>query len=175
MAGSSVNSGRAAVARYFATSQPQLRAFVRSLIFNPADVDDVLQEVAVIAIEKAERFDAGQGDVGAWITGIARKRVLKYLDKTKRQKLRFSVELVDAIADATIAEAESSDTLDCLEDCLSALDRGKRDLLIRRHSPGMTSRRLANEIGYTDTRMSRLLNALYVKLMKCVKENARFS
>lgn len=101
-------SGRSAVAKYFATSQPQLRAFIRSLIFNPSDVDDVLQDVAVVAIEKAERFDPEQGDAGAWVMGIARNRVMKYLDKSKRQKLRFSAELVDAIAEAAINEPESS-------------------------------------------------------------------
>ena len=167
----SKESSQALVARYFATSQPQLRAFIRSLIFNPSDVDDVLQDTAVVAIEKADRFDPQQGEVGAWVMGIARNRVLKYLDKAKRQKLRFSGELVDLIANAAIKAPESSDTLDALETCLGALDRNKRELLIRRHLPGMTSTKLASEIGYTDSRMSRMLNSLYVALIKCVRNS----
>ena len=114
----SKESSQALIAKYFATSQPQLRAFIRALIFNPSDVDDILQDVAVVAIEKAERFDPQRGDAGAWVMGIARNRVLKYLDKSKRQKLRFSAELVEVIADAAIRGPDSSDTLDALKDCL---------------------------------------------------------
>ena len=165
------NSPQAAVAQYFATSQPQLRAFLRSVIFNPSDVDDLLQDVAVIAIEKADRFDPSQGEIGAWVTGIARNRVLKFLEKSKRQKLRFSDELIHAIADAAADESPSTDTLDVLEHCLKSLERSKRELLIRRHQTGMTATKLAKSIGYTDSRLSRLLNGLYGALMKCVQRN----
>ena len=168
-------SSETLIAKYFATSQPQLRAFIRSIIFNASDIDDVLQDVAVVAIEKSERFDPTQGDVGAWVMGIARNRILKYLDKSKRQKLRFSHELVDVIADSAINEPDSFDTMDALEDCLGILDPSKRELLVRRHLPGMTASKLASEIGYTDSRMSRLLNSLYSTLMKCVRSDAHFS
>lgn len=168
-------SSQALVAKFFATSQPQLRAFIRALIFNPSDVDDILQDVAVVAIEKAERFDPKRGDASAWVMGIARNRVLKYLAKSQRQKLRFSPELVEVIADAAINEPDSSDTLDALKDCLGTLERSKRELLVRRHTPGMTATKLASEIGYTDSRMSRMLNSLYGLLMKCVRQNARLS
>lgn len=175
MAKQTDSGSRSAVAKYFATSQPQLRAFVRALIFNPSDVDDVLQDIAVVAIEKAQRFDPEQGDAGAWVMGIARKRVLKYLEKTKRQQLRFSEELVDTLASATVRAPDSGDCLDALEHCLNTLNRSKRELLIRRHAPGMTATELAKEIGYTDSRMSRLLNSLYAVLMKCVQQKAGFS
>ena len=162
-------SSSAKVARYFALAQPKLRAFVRSLVFDTTDADDILQDVAVIAIEKADRFDTSRGDVGAWVMGIARKRVMKYLEKGRRQKLCFSTEVIDALTDASLNDAADSDSLDALQSCLKKLERGKRELLIRRHSPGVTARELAQKIGYTDTRMSRLLNSLYVKLMKCVQ------
>ncbi|MEM7312128.1 MAG: sigma-70 family RNA polymerase sigma factor [Planctomycetota bacterium] len=160
---------QAKVARYFAIKQPRLRAFVRSVVFNPSDVDDIVQDVAVIAIENADRFD-GSRPVDAWVMGIAKNRVLKFLDKSKRQKLCFSNEAVDAIAAATLRPDDRSDTLDMLEGCLGKLEPSKRRLLKRRHEPGMTARELAKEIGYTDTRISRLLNGLYATLMQCVKD-----
>lgn len=175
MTNPSRQSAQAAVARYFATCQPQLRAFIRALIFNPSDVDDVLQEVAVVAIEKADRFDSSKGDVGAWVMGIARNRVLKYLEKSKRQQLCFSSTVVDAIADAAKPNDELANTLDALEDCLNLLGKEKRELLLRRHAPGMTASQLAKEVSYTDSRMSRMLNGLYATLMKCVRQNMSIS
>lgn len=56
-----------------------------------------------------------------------------------------------------------------LQGCLGKLDSSKRKLLVKRHQRGMTARELAREIGYTDTRMSRLLNGLHAKITKCVE------
>ena len=158
----------AEIARYFALAQPKLRAYIRSLVFNASDADDILQDVAVIAIETADRYDADRS-LEAWMFGIAKNRVLKHFEKSSRQKLCFSTELVDALTDA----AENADDVECyldaLQNCLSKLDADRRDLLLRRHQPGATARALAREIGYTDTRMSRLFNSLYQTLMKCVQ------
>ncbi|TWU03349.1 RNA polymerase sigma factor SigM [Neorhodopirellula pilleata] len=138
------------------------------MVFNPSDVDDILQEVAVIAIENSHRFDSSQS-IDGWVFGITRNRVMKYIDKQKRQKLCFSSELVDAMTAAAQSDSESEDSLEALQCCLGKLKDSHRELLIRRHRPGTTARQLAKEIGYTDTRMSRLINSLYVSLMKCVQ------
>ena len=159
---------RADVAKYFAIAQPRLRAFIRSLVFNASDVDDIIQDVAVIAIENADRYDESYS-LDAWVIGIAKKRVLKFFEKRKRQKLCFSNEVVEAIADATLRSKDNTDALELLQGCLGKLDSTKRKLLVKRHQPGMTARELAREIGYTDSRMSRLLNGLYASVMKCVE------
>ena len=141
---------------------------MRSVVFNASEVDDILQDVAVIAIQNADRYD-GTRPVNAWVIGIARNRVMKYFEKQNRQKLCFSTELVDALTDAAASDATQSESLDSLQGCLDKLDSEKRKLLIRRHTPGVTARQLAEEIGYTDTRISRLLNRLYAALMKCIE------
>ncbi|MGB7326821.1 MAG: sigma-70 family RNA polymerase sigma factor [Rubripirellula sp.] len=164
---SGASGASGAVARYFALSQPQLRAYIRSIVFNRSDVDDILQDVAVTAFENAERYD-GSRPVNAWVIGIARNKIMKYIDKHKRQKTCFSTEVVEAITDAATTGPDKKDSLDSLQGCLEKLDPKHRTLLVRRHETGVTARQLAKEIGYTDTRMSRLINSLYATLMKCV-------
>jgi RNA polymerase sigma-70 factor (ECF subfamily) len=157
------------VAKYFAVQQPKLRAFIRSIVFNPSDVDDILQDVAVTAIQNSERYDATR-PVNAWVMGIARNRVLKYLEKRRTQSICFSPELVEALVSSTACDESSENALESLQNCLSKLDAEKRSLIVRRHQPGVTSRALAQEIGYTDSRMSRLLNSVYAALMRCVEK-----
>lgn len=157
------------VVRFIALTQPKLRAYIRSLVFNSSDVDDILQDVAVIAIEKADKYDPSR-PLSGWVFGIAKNRILKYFEKQKRQKLCFSSELIDAITVAAEQESSKSDSLETLEDCLGKLDPDKRELLKRRHSEGTTARKLAKEIGYTDTRISRLINSLYKMLMNCINQ-----
>lgn len=156
------------VVRYIALTQPKLRSYIRSLVFNPSDVDDIMQDVAVIAIEKFDRYDSNRS-LNGWVFGIAKNQILKYFEKQNRQKLCFSTELVDAITASAESESANSDSLDTLEKCMEKLDPQKRELLRRRHTPGTTARQLAREIGYTDTRISRLLNSLYKLLMNCMK------
>lgn len=158
------------VVRFIALCQPKLRAYIRSLVFNPSDVDDILQDVAVIAIEKSDNYDPSR-PLSAWVFGIAKNRVLKYFEKQNRQKLYFSTELVDAITVAAECESPDSDSLDMLKNCMEKVDPEKRELLRRRHEPGITARQLAQEIGYTDTRISRLLNSLYKLLMNCMRQH----
>lgn len=159
---------RPEVARYFALAQPKLRAYIRSLVFNRSDVDDILQEVAVAAIENADRYDKSK-PVDAWVFGVTRNKILKYYEKTKRRTAHFSSELVDKITVSATEDASNTESVEALQSCLSKLPADKRQILLRRHEPGTTARKLAQEIGYTDTRMSRLINSLYVKLMNCIQ------
>lgn len=160
----------AEVVRYFALEQPKLRAYIRSLVFDPGDADDVLQDVALVAIQNSHRYD-DQWPLESWLIGIAKKRVLKFLEARQRQKLRFSADIIDALTELEEVEPSGADhSLDTLQVCLTKLDDTRRSLLIRRHAPGVTARALAKEIGYTDTRMSRLINGLYATLMKCVQQ-----
>ncbi len=164
-----MSSSTAEIAKYFALDQPKLRAFVRSLVFNSSDADDVLQDVAVVAIERADRYDSSR-PLEAWIFGIAKNRVLKLFEKRERQKVCFSTEVVEALTEAALSDDAAQGCLDSLQECLQKLDEDKRSLLIRRHTPGVTARELAREVGYTDTRMSRMLNGLYATLMNCVRQ-----
>ena len=100
--------------------------------------------------------------------GIAKNRILKHFERVGRGKLQFSSELVEVAATECALGERQSDVLDDLRMCLDRLPPDQRRLLLRRHQPGTTARQLAQEIGYTDTRMSRLINSLYDSLVKCI-------
>jgi len=139
------------------------------MVFDAAEVDDILQDVAVIAIENSHRYDS-ERSLSAWIFGIAKNRILKYYEKQKRSKLCFSTEVVEAMTEVSENADEREDSLESLQDCMAKLEPAQRDLLLRRHKPGVTARALAKEIGYTDTRISRKINGLYALLLKCVQQ-----
>ena len=163
-----VSNSSANIAVYFAREQPRLRAYIRSLVFNPTDVDDILQDVALIAIENSDRYEPSR-PLNAWILGIARNRILKYFESQKRQRHCLGSEVVELLTTSMESEPAGTPDLDHLQNCLAKLDPKQREILIQRHTPGMTSHQIAQEIGYTDTRMSRFLNGLYAALMKCVQ------
>ncbi|WDI43826.1 sigma-70 family RNA polymerase sigma factor [Bremerella sp. P1] len=156
------------VARALSLVQPKLRAYIRSLVYNPSDVDDILQNVAVAAIENADKCDPNRS-IDAWVFGIAKNKVLKYLERSKRQKLTFSTEVVEALTESASNEDNQAELLESLQSCLDKLDNDKRDMLVRRHRSGVTAREIAREFGYSDSKISRMLNGLYASLMKCMQ------
>jgi len=64
--------------------QPQLKAFVRSKIYNEADVSDLVQIVNEVALNKAHLFDASK-NFEAWTIGIAKYQIKSYLKKYKKR------------------------------------------------------------------------------------------
>ena len=65
---------------------------------------------------------------------------------------------------------DQGDLLESLQRCLGRLRQQQRTLLLRRHQQGVTARELARKLGYSDSRMSRLLNSLYVALKQCIEQ-----
>lgn len=84
-------------ARLLVSAQPHIYAYVRSLIFNPSDADDILQEVAAVGWKKFEDYDPSR-PFDAWMFGIARNQIRYYLQKRKRDTLLFSQGTMDRLA-----------------------------------------------------------------------------
>lgn len=72
----------------------------------PADaVEDVLQETFVAVWRGAGRYQS-QGEVGAWIWGIARRQAVTWLRKHERHDPMFEIEDAD---DATMTAVQRAD------------------------------------------------------------------
>lgn len=87
---------------------------------NPAGAEEVTQEVFLAVIRQPESFDSARGTVGSWLFGMARKHVLKRMEKDRR-----SVPLDDT------AEEEAAGDTGVLEEIVSeeALEGLRRALL----------------------------------------------
>lgn len=65
--------------RLFTRCEPELRAFVRSCLPRPQDVDEVMQEVSLVAWRKFGDLD-DRGRFAPWACLIARYEILKLRD-----------------------------------------------------------------------------------------------
>ena len=79
----------AAVRRLFRNHAPRLHRHVsRILGASDPDVDDVIQQIFLAALEGAERFD-GRSTVSTWLFGIATRRALDAArSRWRRQRFR---------------------------------------------------------------------------------------
>jgi RNA polymerase sigma-70 factor (ECF subfamily) len=85
-------------------SQRRLHAYIFSLVWNPADADDILQETNIVLLKKAAEYDTTR-DFLPWALAIARFQALAGLKR--RQRLRFVFD--DALTMLLADDAERED------------------------------------------------------------------
>ena len=116
--------------------QAGLRAFVRMLGADAASVDDLAQEVFLVAWRRMADFDAGT-DFGKWLRGIARH----LLTNERRKEARRARLLPGAVTDLLLEHADGGALaafdlrrlVPLMEECVGQLPQRSRELLHRRY------------------------------------------
>lgn len=153
--------------------QPRIYAYIRSLVFNRSDAEDLLQEVAGVLWRKLESFDPST-QFEHWAFGVARNKVLNFQKKKGRERLRFSDSLDDALAaEGAKLSANGADMLDALEACVAKLPAHHRELLRQRYEPQATGRSVAHALGRSESAISRTLTTIYGLLMACLESGTK--
>ena len=149
-------------------SQWKLHTYIYSLVWNPADADDILQETNLVLLKKAAEFDATR-DFLPWALTIARFQTLAGLKRRQRLRFVFNDELAKALAeDAAGDDAVIEARRLALATCLQKLPPDHRDLLIRRYEPKAVVGEMAATLGLSLKALSDRLRRIREKLLDCI-------
>jgi RNA polymerase sigma-70 factor (ECF subfamily) len=155
--------------RLWVRHQSRVYAYIRALVFRQADAEDILQEVAVVLWRKFDQFEPGSR-FDQWAYRVARNQVLYYRQKSTRDRLLFSQDLIDRIADQMASSHPSRGGYsDALESCLEGLASDDLELVQKRHEPGATNRSISKTLGRSESAISRALNRIYLALLQCIR------
>lgn len=160
----------------FLEHQPRIYAYVRSLLFQKADADDVMQETASVLWQKFDQFERGT-HFDRWAMRVAFHQVRYFRQKKAREsnRLQFSDSLVEILG--TEAESLSDNTEDvaaALENCLRKLPDADREIVAWRFAPGATNRSVSRQIKKSESVVSRTLTRIYDTLMRCISLQIKF-
>ena len=151
-------------------SRNQRRIFLHILYQtgNPDDAEDILQETNVVIWAKFAKFEVGTNFI-AWSFQIANYEVLRFREKKRTSRLRFSDELIDVIA----YEAQQvQDDLDlrraALQDCLKKLRSADRELIESRYQPGNKGNQVAEAMGRPSNSVYQSISRIRKTLFECV-------
>lgn len=158
--------------RLFLAAEIDIRAFIRAIVRDSRDVDDVFQSVAVVLLEKFDQYDRGRS-FGAWARGIAAKEVLMMWRKNGKSPTPFSPEIVNAIKDSYEQQlpviGNTSERLDALEQCIGSLPGSWREMLDYRYRQALPIRTVAEKVGKTFAATQRALSRMHRRLAECVE------
>jgi RNA polymerase sigma-70 factor (ECF subfamily) len=155
--------------RLYARHEIELRAFVRACLPRAADVDEVLQEVSLVAWRKFATLD-DPNMFPRWACLIARYEVLKFRRAKARDRLVLDEDIVARIAEEGADEAPvRRHQLEALEHCLEKLPRDRRELAITAYAPETSIRDFAARLGRTEGSLYQLLARIRQELLRCIE------
>jgi len=153
----------------FTRTQRRLYLFILSQVPNVQDAEEILQEANCIMLAKHDQFDPGTNFL-AWASQIAVYEIYKYRRRHGREKLRFSDEFLQAVAEESPLNLDHlEERRQALEACLKKLRPKDRDLVQERYQPGAKGRDLAEELGRPANSLYQSLGRIRRTLLECIE------
>lgn len=152
----------------FTKSQRRLYLLILSQVGRPTDAEEILQNTNLVVWRKAEQFTPGTSFF-AWSSRIATYEVLKFRERRGREKLRFTPEFVEVIAQEAMESGEDwEERRRALSICLGKLRPRDRELIERRYAPGENGKSVAEDLGRPVNAVYQSLGRIRRTLLECV-------
>ena len=165
-------TGSAKFVTQITKSQRQLHSYILSMVWNPVEADDVLQETNLVLWEKAGEFDDSRPFL-PWAMRFAQFQAMAWLKRHRRQRERlvFDDDLANLLADEAVADEQTQDSRQqALGACIKKLEPEKRALIARRYEPDASVNAMAEEVGVTPKAISDRLRRIRRALMECIEK-----
>ncbi len=150
--------------RHWLASESSVSTYVFAAIPGFHDAEDVIQQIALNAAGRFDEYDSARPFLG-WILWIARSRVIDFYRQQGRQKIVFSEEVLQQLADAISArEVTMSARREALEQCLNRSPTRSRQLLDLRYIHELPTENISKTVALTAdsvrVSLTRIRNAL---------------
>lgn len=152
--------------------QRHLHAFILSMVWNPAEADDVLQETNLVLWEKVAEFDASRPFL-PWAMRFAQFQAMAWLKRHHRQTQRFIFDddLAKLLADEAAMDEPAFDARRvALASCFQKLRPEQRELIARRYEPEGSVNAMAEAAGTTAKAISDRLRRIRRSLLECIEK-----
>lgn len=151
-----------------AANQRRVFLYIRTLVPNADDADEVLQNTNLVLWREFETFAEGT-NFAAWACRVALNQVLAWRKKQQRDRLRFSDDLLLAVAQEVEKRADQlEDRVLALTGCLEKLPPAQRDLIRMRYADGGSIDAVAGQAGRSVEATYRALSRIRHTLHDCV-------
>jgi RNA polymerase sigma-70 factor, ECF subfamily len=148
--------------------QSDIYLYLRSLVLNPDEASDILQDTNLVLWEKRRQFQTGT-NFRAWAFQIARYKLLQSQAHRKREGVCFSDALLEELVLQVSRGNDTFDELiDDLRDCIARLSPEDQDLIGKRYGPHATCGSVADSIGRPVRWVYKAVNKIRKTLLECI-------
>ena len=158
-------------------NQKRIYTFIRYLVPNRNDADDILQETLAEMWKKFDLFEEGTS-FDSWGMAIAKYKVLSYMQKKNKNHFHFGdniIEILQKDSDAQHRYDNLVEKIDVLKKCTAKLSEREKELVSLRYEKGLTFENIAGRIGFSISAIHKNLCRIHSNLAKCVRLTIRLS
>jgi RNA polymerase sigma-70 factor (ECF subfamily) len=165
-----VDSRHETFLRLFTGAQPALRRFVIAHLPDRREVEDILQEAALVLWRKFDQFEQDRSFT-AWALGIARNEILRMRHSGLRKHLVLSDAIAERLAlDLETVASEMDQERVHLQNCLKKLPERPRRVVELYYGSGDTAEAIARALGSTVNTIGILLFRTREALARCIRD-----
>ena len=148
---------------------PSVFGVVKRVIRDPAQSEEVTQEVMLEVWRSASKFDAGRGSANAWVMTLAHRRAVDRVRSVQKEAERERrVAVAEIPFDEVMEAVESSLERERVRRCLGSLTEVQRESVTLAYYRGYTYGQVASLLGVpTGTVKTRMHDAL-IRLRDCL-------
>ena len=148
-------------------------AYLRARMLEPADAEDLCQEVFLRGYTLADRFD-GDGTARPWLLGIARNVLREHLRTLSRRKEVLWAEMcLEIEARSPQSAGLYDDVAGYLPDCIGALGPSARKSLEMRYRSQLRHAEIAERLRRSADAVKLLLYRARQALRRCLEGRVR--
>ncbi|TDU64536.1 RNA polymerase sigma-70 factor (ECF subfamily) [Prosthecobacter fusiformis] len=157
--------------RLWTHHEPELRAFVRSCVPRAQEVDEVMQEVSLVAWRKFASLE-DPALFPRWACLIARYEILMARRRNARDRLLLDDDIIERLAEEGAEEMSlRHHQLNALDDCIDKLPSERRELALAAYAVGTSMKALAARLGRSEGSLYQLLARIRLDLLRCVERS----
>jgi RNA polymerase sigma-70 factor, ECF subfamily len=156
----------------YSSCQRSLYVYIVTLIGNPIDAHDVLQDTSLVLWQKFDQFELGTS-FSAWAREVARYRVLRYRQIHANDAPILDPRVLDAVAERIGNVDDRRDQLhaEMLVGCVEQLSDADRNLIRLRYASGVRVKVLSQRLNRSENAVSQSLSRIRRLLRKCIEQS----
>lgn len=149
--------------------QVAIRSFVRTLLPDPVDAEDVMQTASLTMWRRFEQYQPGTS-FRNWAFQVAKFTAMKHVARKARDRHRFSEATINMLAEHVEQQDERlAGHRRALEHCVELLGGDDRQVLAVCYSTGVTLKEFAAQLGRTPNALYKQLGRIRAVLVDCVQ------
>jgi RNA polymerase sigma-70 factor (ECF subfamily) len=150
-----------AFSEIYARSAPGVRRYVRTIIWNRWDAEDVTQDVFVKLFAGLSQYDPERAAFSGWVLRVARNTAIDHLRRSAARPVQHTADEQAAVDDAGVRCGES------LREALEPLTDSQREILMLRALGGYSPPEVAVRV----QRTRGAINTLYHRARLAARDN----
>ncbi len=153
----------------FCGERDRIFGYIRALLPNQADAEDVFQRTSLVLWKKFADYDQSMPFL-PWACSVAHFEVRNFARIASRDRLQFDETLMQQIADDRLNKSVDKDSrINALQDCLKSLKPQEKEVIDLVYRKGISIRAIADEKSIPCQTLYNQVSIARRKLHDCVQ------